>query len=333
MSTATHTAPPSRLKEFVTNQQFILFLVLLAMIAVFTAFNRIFFSVGVAGNILADWGPLVLVALAETFVIVSGGIDLSVGSVCTLSGVVGAFAMRSLTEGGMAPYLTLVIGALVCIAVGCVAGILNAVMINYAKLVPFIATLVTLGAAAGLALVFTGGGPIAGGPSEAIQLSVPWLGPISTPIIIVFVICFICWAFLHKSRFGRYTFALGSNPFATRAAGISVYRQTAKIYILSGALAGAAGMFYYLRLGSGAPSSGLGLELYAIAAVVIGGASLSGGVGRISGTILGALILTTVTSGLIIVGVDPNWKQVVVAVLIAVAVTIQVFRKSEGKAS
>ena len=117
--TISSTTQPSRLKEFVTNQQFILFLVLLAMIGVFTAFNRIFFSVGVAGNVLADWGPLVLVALAETFVIVSGGIDLSVGSVCTLSGVVGAFAMRSLTDSGMAPYLTLVIGALVCIAVGC----------------------------------------------------------------------------------------------------------------------------------------------------------------------------------------------------------------------
>ena len=233
----------------------------------------------------------------------------------------------------MAPYLSLFIGALVCIGVGCIAGVINTLLINYAKLVPFIATLVTLGAAAGLALVFTGGGPIAGGPSEAIQLSVPWLGPISTPIIIVIVICFICWAFLHKSRFGRHTYSLGSNPFATRAAGISIAKQTAKIYILSGALAGAAGMFFYLRLGSGAPSSGLGLELYAIAAVVIGGASLSGGSGRITGTVLGALILTTVTSGLIIVGVDPNWKQVVVAILIAAAVTIQGLRRSEGKAS
>ncbi len=332
MSVAT-SAAPSKLKSFVSNQQFILFLVLLGMIGIFTAFNRIFFSVGVAGNVLADWGPLVLVALAETFVIVSGGIDLSVGSVCTLSGVVGAFAIRALTEGGMAPYLSLFIGALVCIGVGCIAGVINTLLINYAKLVPFIATLVTLGAAAGLALVFTGGGPIAGGPSEAIQLSVPWLGPISTPIIIVIVICFICWAFLHKSRFGRHTYSLGSNPFATRAAGISIAKQTAKIYILSGALAGAAGMFFYLRLGSGAPSSGLGLELYAIAAVVIGGASLSGGSGRITGTILGALILTTVTSGLIIVGVDPNWKQVVVAILIAAAVTIQGLRRSEGKAS
>ena len=94
----TASAAPSKLKSFVSNQQFILFLVLLGMIGIFTAFNRIFFSVGVAGNVLADWGPLVLVALAETFVIVSGGIDLSVGSVCTLSGVVGAFAIRALTE-------------------------------------------------------------------------------------------------------------------------------------------------------------------------------------------------------------------------------------------
>ena len=139
--------------------------------------------------------------------------------------------------------------------------------------------------------------------------------------------------FLHQARFGRYTYAIGSNPFAARAAGINVQRHLTKVYLLSGLLAGLAGMFLYLRLGSGAPTSGAGAELDAIAAVVIGGASLSGGVGRMTGTLLGALILTTVTSGLIIIGVAPNWKQVVVAILIATAVSVQALRLTNGRAA
>jgi ribose transport system permease protein len=172
-----------------------------------------------------------------------------------------------------------------------------------------------------------------GGPVDAIQLVTPWLGPFSKPVVVVILIVLVMWAFVHKARFGRYAYAIGSNAFAARAAGINVKRHVAKIYILSGVLAGLAGFFFYLRLNGGAPTSGLGMELDAIAAVVIGGAALAGGVGRVSGTVLGALILTTVTSGLIIIGVDPQWKRVVVAALIAIAATLQAFRRTEGGAS
>jgi ribose transport system permease protein len=333
MITAAPAGRKSKIREIFSNQQTALLLVLFVMIGFFTIMNPIFFSTDVASNILSDWGPLVLVAVAQTFVIISGGIDLSVGSIVTLSSVVGALAIRSLNEGGSSPWVSLTLGLLVCLFIGAIAGAANAAMINYARLVPFIATLVTLGAAAGLAIVITGGGPIGGGPKEAIQLVVPWLGPLSWPLIMVIVVCIVAGLYLHKARFGRHTYALGSNAFATRAAGISTKTQIAKIYILSGALSGMAGMYLYLRLGSGSPTAGFGLELDAIAAVVIGGAALSGGIGRISGTIIGALILTTVTSGLIIIGVAPNWKQVVVALLIAVAVTIQGFRRNESRAS
>jgi ribose transport system permease protein len=198
--------------------------------------------------------------------------------------------------------------------------------------VPFIATLATLGAAGGMSIVLTGGAPIGNGPPSAISLSVPWLGPLSWPGIVVIIIVVITGLYLHKSRFGRYTFAIGSNPFAALAAGINVKRQITKIYALSGFLSGLAGMFLYLRLGSGAPTSGAGNELDAIAAVVIGGVALSGGIGRMTGTVLGSLILATVTSGLIIIGVEPNWKQVVVAILIAAAVSLQALR-SKGRTS
>jgi ribose transport system permease protein len=184
-----------------------------------------------------------------------------------------------------------------------------------------------------MSLVLTKGAPIMGGPPQGITLSVPWIGPFSKPVLVVVVVVVLLWLFLHKARFGRYTYAIGSNSFAARVAGINVRRHITKVYMLSGFLAGLAGFFFYLRLGGGAPTSGFGMELDAIAAVVIGGAALAGGVGRVSGTVLGALILTTVTSGLIIVGVDPSWKRVVVAVLIAIAATLQALRKSEVGAS
>ena len=315
------------------NQQVMLLIVWIAMIVLFTSLNKIFFSVSVAGNVLADWGPVVLIALGETFVVITAGIDLSVGATVTLSGVLAAYAMKDMTANGSGQTITLLVGVLVCVIVGGVVGLINAFLINKARLVPFIATLATLGAAGGMAIVLTGGAPIGEGPPSAITLSVPWLGPFSTPILIVFVIVVILWLFLHKARFGRYTYAIGSNSFAARAAGINVQRHITKVYVLSGALAGLAGMFFYLRLGSGAPTSGKGMELNAIAAVVIGGAALSGGVGRITGTVLGAFVLTTVTSGLIIIGVNPNWNQVVVAVLIAVAAAVQSLRPQDGRSS
>lgn len=312
------------------NQQVILLLVLAAMVAFFTYRNSIFFSTGVFGNILLDWGPVVLIAIGETYVIISGGIDLSVGANLGFSGVVAAYAMKALTAAHHGQAFTLTVGLLVCMGVGTGIGLLNAVLINKAKLVPFIATLATLGAAEGMSIVLTNGAPIGSGPPNAILLSAPWIGPFSKPGVLVVVVVLVAGLFLHRARFGRYTFALGSNPFAARAAGINVQRHLMKVYGLSGMLAGMAGMFLYLRLGSGAPTSGAGAELDAIAAVVIGGASLAGGVGRMTGTVLGALILTTVTSGLIIIGVAPNWKQVVVAVLIAAAVSAQGLRLPRG---
>ncbi|MEY4741465.1 MAG: hypothetical protein RL672_215, partial [Actinomycetota bacterium] len=155
--------------------------------------------------------------------------------------------------------------------------------------------------------------------------------PFSVVVILVAVVVAIAGLFLHKARFGLYTYAIGSNSFAARAAGINVEKHITKIYALSGALSGLAGMYVYIRLGAGSPSSGTGRELDAIAAVVIGGASLMGGVGRIWGTVLGTLILFTVQSGLIMIGVAPDWKKVVVAVLIAAAVAAQTLQKKNGQ--
>ena len=321
----------ARIKSAFGNQQILLLTVWVAMVAFFTARNSVFFSTSVFGNILSDWSPVVLIAIGETFVIISGGIDLSVGSTVGVSGVVGAIAMEGMTNHNVGQNSTLIVGFLVTLGVGLIVGIINALMITKAKVVPFIATLVTMGAGAGLSIVFTGGDPIAGGPAKAISLSVPDFGPFSRPGLVVLLIVSLLGIFLHKARFGRYTYAIGSNAFAARAAGINVNRHLAKIYILSSLLASCAGFYFYLRLGSGAPTSGQGGELQAIAAVVIGGAALSGGVGNFFGTALGALILTTVTSGLIIINVAANWDQVAVALLIAAAVLLQQYRNRVRK--
>jgi ribose transport system permease protein len=316
-------------RSVITNQQFMLLVALAALVAYFTVRAPVFLSTGELANILTDFCSLILLATGETFVIASGGIDLSVGSATSLSGVIGAFAMRSLLNGHQNEALVLVVGTLVCAGVGLAIGLTNAALINWAHLVPFVATLAMLGCAAGLAIVLTNGEPIGLDP-RAISFTTPKLGPFSYPSLIVIAIVFIAWLSLHFTRYGRYTFAIGSDAFAARAAGINVRRHITSVYALSGLLAGLTGMFVYMRLGSGAPTAGLNDELEAIAAVVIGGASLYGGVGRLSGTVLGTLIITVVTSGLIISNVQANWDQVAVALLIAAAATMQALRRREG---
>ncbi len=322
-----------RLLRLLANQQIILLVVLVVLSIFFTINNPIFFSNGVFANILLDWAPLTLIAVGETFVIISGGIDLSVGAITGFAGIIAAFVMRDLTQMHLGETETLLIGLLVTMAVGAGLGLINGLLITATRLVPFVATLVMLGAAGGLSIVLTGGAPIGEGPVNAILLTVPIIGPFSIPVIIVVVIVAYLGLVLHLTRFGRYTYAIGSNSFAARVAGINVNRHLILIYVLSGLLAGLAGMFFYIRLASGAPTSGMNSELDAIASVVIGGVALSGGVGVLIGTVLGALILTTITSGLIIIGVAPDWKQVVVAVLIAFAVLAQSVRLTNRSAS
>ncbi len=319
-----------RIRTLVRGQQFLLLIALVVLVVFFTIERSAFISQTEISNLLNDWSTVVLLAVGETFVIVSGGIDLSVGSTVTISGVVAAKVMGGMT--GTSEPVILIVGLLVCIAIGLLVGAINVLLINVARLVPFVATLATLGAGAGFALVISGGAPV-GADSQAIEFTTPKLWVFSWPVLAIIAIVVVSYLYLHYSRFGRFTFAIGSNRFAARAAGIAVKRQIAKIYMLSGLLAGITGMFYFLRLGSGAPTSGSGEELQAIAAVVIGGVSLLGGVGRLGGALIGAAILTVVTDGLVIINVNPNWNQVAVAGLIAAAAALQALRPGRGLTS
>jgi ribose transport system permease protein len=343
MTGSVKAAPTARndrrdhLVGLATNQVTILFGVMVILIGIFSLLEPKFFSVPTANNILTDWGSVALIAVGQTFVIISGGIDLSVGAIVGLSGVVAAWTMANglgldQTVKGADAAPGLVVGALVAVGVGLAVGLVNAFLINVLKIVPFIATLATMGACLGFSVIISSGAPI-GSANDFSLISAmdPKANPFSWAVLGVIVVIAIAGLFLHKSRFGLYTYAIGSNSFAASAAGINVKRHLTMVYALSGALAGLAGMFVYIRLGAGSPSSGTGRELDAIAAVVIGGASLMGGIGRIWGTILGALILFTVQSGLIMIGVAPDWKKVVVAVLIAAAVSAQVLQNRNGR--
>jgi len=326
------TLDDGRLRSLLLRQDVLLFGVLVLMVVFFTVMNPSFFTPFALANILQDWAPVMLLAIGETFVIITGGIDLSVGSVLGLSGIACAMVMRSLHQAGADPTLTIVAGVAAALVAGSLVGLVNGLLITRIRLAPFIATLATMGAGAGLTLVLTDGVQIAGGPNAVILLgNTPYLDVLTLPLIVVLAVLAVAWTVLGLTRFGRWTYSIGSNSFAARGAGIGVDRHLVKIYLLSGLLAGFAGVFVYFRLGSGSPTSGQGQELAAIAAAVIGGASLFGGSGRLSGTVLGALITTSVLSGLILIGVAPNWQQVVIGALIAIAVGVQQVNLRKGK--
>lgn len=315
-------SPLRRLSGFLTSQQVILFLVLVAVMCFFDFHNSRFFGVGEFGNLIGDFSQAILIAIAEMYVITSGGIDLSVGSTIAFSGVTGAYVIQFLEGHHLGEFGSLLIGTFACAGVGAFIGTINALLITKARLVPFVATLVTLSLGEGLALVFSKGGtvnydPAAAGWSATGFWIFTWLS------VIVLVITAICGVVLHFSRYGRYNFAIGSNPFAARAAGINVNRHIASVYVFSGILAGLNGMILYFQSSGGAPQNGIGNELEAIAAVVIGGVSLLGGVGRFSGILLGVAILSVVHDGLTFINVASNWNEVVVASFIALAAVVQ----------
>ncbi len=317
----------SRWRVLLSNQSFLLFIALVILVVFFAVRTSSFLTSSEINNVLNLFGELILLAVAETYVIVSGGIDLSVGSTASFAGVVGALVMEHLISANDPQFVILLVGTIICLLAGLAVGLLNAALILYAKLVPFVATLATLGAMGALAIVLSGGEPIGLDTSTAnlVNQADFLFSPTAVAAIVITV---LGWLWLHLTRYGRYTYAIGSNAFAARAAGVNVRRHTGSVYMLSGALAGLAGMVFYMNLESAAPTAGLNYELQAIAAVVIGGVSLTGGFGRMTGTVLGALILSVVYSGLIQLNVSPNWVPFAIASCIAVAAALQALRSN-----
>jgi ribose transport system permease protein len=255
-----------------------------------------------------------IIAIGMTYVILTGGIDLSVGSVMALAGTVAA----GLMVGGLNAGLALVVALLIGVAFG--AG--NGFFVAYAGMPPIIVTLATMGIARGLALIYTGGYPVDGLPS--------WIGffgnghilGIQTPIIIMLVAYAVAWVLLEWVPFGRYVYAIGGNEQATRLSGVRVARAKLTVYAISGLTTAVAAIVLTSRLMSGQPNAGNGIELDAIAAVVLGGTSIAGGRGSVIGTLLGALLLQVLNNGLNMVGVNPYVQTVVKGAIILLAIYI-----------
>ena len=276
-------------------------------------------------NILREISVNLCLSVGMTLIILTAGIDLSVGAVLALAGVVAAGLLRDglvFPRLGVSVEFTVSGAVLAALLTGSLCGWVNGTVITRLGVPPFVATLGMLSVARGLTQLWTNGRPITGlgggfaflGSGSLLGLPVPvW---VTAGLVAVFVVV------TRRTRFGRYVYAVGGNERAALLSGLPVARVKLAVYTLGGALAGAAGLVLTSRLDAGDPTSGVGYELDSIAAVVIGGTSLSGGRGSILGTVLGCLIIGVLNNGLILLNVSPFWQQVVKGVVIVAAVAI-----------
>lgn len=273
-----------------------------------------FLTVSNLTNVLRQASINGIVAVGMTFVILTGGIDLSVGSMLALSVVIGADLMKGGTPVSLAILASLGIGAGL--------GLINGIFIAKAKIPPFIATLGMYTVARGLALMFTQGQPITGLPDAFRFLGTGMLGPVPMPIILAGLAFLIGGFVLRRTSFGEYIYLLGDNPVAARLAGLPSQWVTMAVYAISGLCSALAGLILVARLDSAQPTIGVGYEFNAIAAVVVGGTSFSGGEGTLVGTLLGALLIETLNNGMNLLNISSLWEQVAKGLVIAIALLL-----------
>jgi ribose/xylose/arabinose/galactoside ABC-type transport system permease subunit len=263
-----------------------------------------------------------ILALGMTFVIITGGIDLSVGSTLAFAGLVS----MSFSVQGNNP-LPLIVAVLIGLVVAAIIGFMNGVLISKFKLAPFIVTLSTMTIIRGLCLVYSNGRPVINPTDEFSVIGQGYIGNISIPVVIFIILIAISILLLHFSRFGRHVLAVGGNEVAAKASGLNVNKIKILVYTLSGFFAGIVGITLAARSNAASPITGVGYELDAIAASVIGGASMVGGTGTILGTVIGAFIIGVISNGLDLLNVSSYYQQIIKGVIILVAVMMD----SKGK--
>ncbi|TOY94914.1 ribose ABC transporter permease [Vibrio fluvialis] len=322
MSTKTMTKPTPTggrkllSKEWLIEQKSLI--ALLFLIVVVSFLNPNFFTVDNLLNILRQTSVNAIIAVGMTLVILTAGIDLSVGSVLALC---GAFAASLIAME--VPVFVAVPTALLA---GAVLGGISGIIIAKGKVQAFIATLVTMTLLRGVTMVYTDGRPISTGFTDTAD-AFAWFGTgyalgIPVPVWLMVVVFAAAWYLLNHTRFGRYVYALGGNESATRLSGINVDRVKIGVYAICGLLSALAGMIVTSRLSSAQPTAGMGYELDAIAAVVLGGTSLMGGKGRIMGTLIGALIIGFLNNALNLLDVSSYYQMIAKAVVILLAVLV-----------
>lgn len=270
-------------------------------------------------NVLRQVVVVSLLACGVTFIIILGHIDVSLGSVLALCGVLAASVMAMTGS--------VILAVVAGIAVGILTGIVNGFVITFFRIPSFIMTLAMTTVARGLVLLYTGGSPVTGlGDFKVIGQGS--LGPVPISVLILVAVVVVSWILLNKTKFGRYVYAVGGNERAARASGIDPDSIVVKAFIFNGILCGIAGIVLMSRINSGQPAGGVGYEFDAITAVVVGGTSLMGGTGTITGTIIGSMIIGVINNILNLMNVSSYWQQIIKGLIIAIAVILDVWTKS-----
>jgi ribose transport system permease protein len=274
-----------------------------------------FLSIANIKNVLTQVSVNAVIAIGMSFVILTGGIDLSVGSILAVSGAAAASIIKSTGN--------LFLAIIVALSIGCVIGLINGVLISKGKIQAFIVTLATMTIFRGVTYVYTNGTPISGlgqsfsGIGNTMVLGLP------IPVIFMIIVFGIGFYILSQTRYGRYLYALGGNEDSARLSGINTNKIKTLVYVICGATAALSGIIVTSRIGSASPNAGVGFELDAIAAVVLGGTSLAGGEGSVVGTIIGALIIGVLNNGLNLMNVSPFYQAIVKGLVILLAVMVE----------
>lgn len=294
-------------------------IVLVLLVAVFAVQAPHFAEVSNLSNVARQGAVLALIGIAQTVVILSAGIDLSVGSVIALSSVLMATGLQ---QGSAALGVAMALGA------GLVVGLVNGLIIGLTRVTPFIVTLGMLSIVSGLALTLTNGDPIFElADSVFFQIGTGYVGPVPIPVIAAAIAFAAVWLLLYRTRFGTHVYAIGGNEQAANLAGIAVARMKVLVYMLSGGFAALGGIILTARVHSGQPLLGQGLELASVATVVIGGTSLFGGRGRLGGTLFGVALVGIVQNGLDLLGVSTFVQRIVIGAATIGAVLLTVLRE------
>ena len=306
-------------KRILKSQIIGIVMILLVMCVILTISTEQFLVEDNIFSVLRQISFIAIIAIGECLVIITGGIDLSVGSIFAMSSVV---ATMSMVQWGVSVFVGIVIG----LVVGAVFGLANGLFITKLRLPPFIATLGTLSIARGLAYGVTGGYPISSLPQAFKYIGQGYIGPVPFPVVLLIFLGVIFTIFLRKTVLGRRIYALGGNEETARVSGIKVKNVKLIVYVLSGVMASISGMATAGRLGVAQSTAGQGYELDAIAAVIIGGASVTGGIGTVFGAIIGAAIMGVLKNGLVLLSVSAYWQQAIVGCVIILAVSMDQLR-------
>ncbi|HTJ59079.1 MAG TPA: ABC transporter permease [Devosiaceae bacterium] len=309
---------------------------LLLLMAIFAVIEPRFLSSVNLFNVMRQVSITGLMAIGMTFVILTAGIDLSVGSLLAFSGLVAA----AIAKGGLSDRFTVgdtgigygwPLAALGAIAIGVIGGYIQGLAITRLKVPPFVVTLGGMSVFRGAALLFAAGGPISGFDAGFSWWGQGRIGPVPVPVIIFLAFAIAAHIVLSYTRFGRRVYAVGGNPEAARLSGLNVNRIIASVYVIMGFFAGLAAFVLAARLNSAEAVAGTGYELTVIASVVIGGTSLFGGVGTIFGTVIGSLLIGVLLNGLVILNVSSYIQQIIIGVIIVLAVAFDTFAKSRRR--